>query len=153
MKLYTLVVWIIRKGLAFSFSSFLARLSSPAHLGCCKCISISFFCLITYASLLFASAYNRRICLLPFWVRLLTCHQVMWCFLVLPSVTWPSQDGCRHGRQSGQSINLRNRFWLFWFLVFRLKPMWFYPPVRFDINKGQRPCCIDSCVIITCLGY
>ena len=60
MKFYMCVVWSIWIGLAFCFSPFLVRLSSPALLGSFKCISISYFCLINLCKPFVCFNFNRR---------------------------------------------------------------------------------------------
>ena len=96
MKLYEYVVCIIRKGLASHFCPLIARVSAPALITFYKYISISYFCLI-YAAKSFVCLH---IFSPSFPIAMFFCHCVMWHFLVPSLVTWPFQDGCRHGSDS-----------------------------------------------------
>ena len=125
MKFHMIVVCIIRKGLASFVFPVWVRLSVPAQLGCLNSISISYFCLI-YTLRPFVS--------LPLVEGFAFCDFALHCPFVMMShdvpkpllghVT-PSKMAAAMAPSPWQFINLRDRCHSFWFLVLRLKPIYF----------------------------
>ena len=129
MKSLVLVVCHKRKGLAFSFSPFLVRLSGPALLISFNSITFSYFCLIMNWGLLFASK-------LPYPLQLgLPSAFAIWLLICLAS-TSPACNGGSHFGCCLRELKCGIKFCYLGSLVLGLKPIVSLSSLLFDVNKG-----------------